>query len=53
MRAPPESLNATSGMPDLMAKSISSTILSACILPSVPADTVKSWLKAATSCPLT
>jgi hypothetical protein len=48
MRAPPESLNATTGTPILSACSMVRVIFFACILPRVPATTLKSWLTTAT-----
>jgi hypothetical protein len=48
MRAPPESLKATTGTPFFRAWRMVRLIFLACILPSVPATTLKSWLKAAT-----
>ena len=53
MRAPPESLKPTSGVPFFSAYSCAHTIFLACILPSVPPTDMKSWLKAATWRPST
>src|ERR1041384_6601500 len=51
MRAPPESLRPSTGTPILSASSISLTILAACVAPSAPPNTVKSWAKMHTARP--
>ena len=48
IRAPPESFSPMKGMPSFMARSMTLTILCACISPSDPPSTVKSWLYSAT-----
>jgi len=53
MRAPPESLNPTTGAPALSARSRTLQILAECISPREPPRAVKSWKKANTGLPFT